>query len=112
MARVNTKDRTSRAIFDLVRLLFVATARANVDPASVAAEASGDTTITVTGALLGDFVLLSMETDRITGVNAAIHAFVSAADTVTLHVTNNTVAAGAAIDIAATNMQVTVLRRG
>lgn len=112
MARANIKDKTARAIFDLLRLVFVATARAAVDPASVAAEASGDTTISVPGALLGDFVLLSMETDRLTGVNAAIHAFVSAADTVTLHVTNNTVAAGAAIDIASTSMQVTVFRRG
>lgn len=112
MAKTNISQAVAQAIFDLIRLVFVATVRASVDPASIAAEASGDTTITVTGALLGDYVLLSMETDRITGVNLSVHAFVSAADTVTLHLSNGNAAAGAAIDVAATSMQVTVLRRG
>lgn len=112
MASVNITRQIAQAIFDLVRLVFVASVRVSIDPASIAAEASGDTTATVAGALLGDYVLLSMETDRITGVNLGVHAFVSAADTVTLHLSNGNVAAGPAIDLAATNCQITVLRRG
>src|SRR5574341_1081431 len=100
MATNNIPRQLSQAFTDLIRLLFVATVRASVDPASVAAEASGDTTVTVTGALLGDFVLVSWETDRFTGVNAQWVAFVSAADTVTIHISNGNAAAGAAIDIA------------
>lgn len=90
----------------------IVTVRSSVNPASVAAEASGDTTIVATGAALGDLAEVTWETDVWTGVNAPMpHAWVSAADQVSIKVTNNNVAAGAAIDIAATNCQITVWRR-
>lgn len=112
MARPNITEKIGRALFDAVRQLFVATVRVSINPASVAAEASGDTTFTLTGVLLGDFVHISWETDVWTGVNAPYpYPWVSVADTVTVKVTNNTVAAGAAIDIAATTIQASAWRR-
>jgi|SRR5581483_2767872 len=108
--RDNTKPQYAQAIRDMLGLVKVVDVRATVDPASVAAEGTGETTVTATGALLGDFVLWGVET-KILNVNAAITVYVSAADTVSIQLSNNTVAAGAAIDLASASWQFTVLRR-
>jgi len=110
MAARNITRAIAQAIFDLIRVVFVATVRVSVDPASVAAEGTGETTVTLTGALLGDYLLWGCET-KILNVNAAITAYVSAADTVSIQLSNNTVAAGAAIDLAAAVWTFTALRR-
>src|SRR5207245_1063637 len=78
----------------------------------VAAEASGDPTVTRTGALAGDFILCSTESAAWDTLNTpAPTAYCSAADTVRVRVTNNNVAAGAAIDVASSTMQFHALRR-
>lgn len=67
---------------------------ATYDPASLADGASATTTVTVTGAELGDFAKASFDND-LQGVTIA--AWVSAADTVSVKFTNNT---GGVIDLA------------
>jgi len=72
------------------------------DFASVADGAQATTTVTVTGAALGDFCQASV------GVNQAgviLHAYVSAADTVTVVLQNET---GGAVDLASTTLSVLV----
>jgi hypothetical protein len=103
MALQDTPNWLSRLIRQLVATVKVVTFSVSVNPASIAAEASGDTTLTATGALLGDIVQgVGMSADILTGVNAAVSPlFVSVADTVTVHISNNNAAGGAAIDIAA-----------
>ena len=62
--------------------------------------------ITVTGAVLGDFVLVSHSLDT---TDLAIVAVVSAADTVTYQLLNNT---GGAIDLGSGTVTVRVLPKG
>src|SRR5207245_8367920 len=103
---------TGKAIGDMLGVQFVASVRVAVDPASVAAEASGDTTVTLTGALAGDFILAATESAAWDTLNTpSPTAYCSAADTVRVRVTNNNVAAGAAIDVASSTMQFHALRR-
>jgi hypothetical protein len=82
---------------------------ATLDPASVAAEASGTDTITVPGVQLGDMVL-GVSLGVTINSNLVVQAFVSAANTVTLMFTNNNVAAGAAIDVASATVRLLVVR--
>lgn len=103
---------TARAIRDLLGLAFVVSVRATVNPASVAAEGTGVTVVTATGALLGDLVLFGVETADLLNVNAGIHVYVSDADEIAINLSNNTVAAGAAVDLASASWQFIVLRRG
>lgn len=63
------------------------------DPASVANGASAFTLLTVPGAVLGDYAEVAFS---LTVANMSISAFVSAADTVTVVLTNNT---GSAVDL-------------
>lgn len=67
-------------------------ARATVDFASTATQVSTDSTgITVTGAALGDPVILGSDTTFL--ANAVYTAFVSAADTVKVRLSNGTAGA-------------------
>jgi hypothetical protein len=80
----------------------------SVTVANQASIADGDEVavdITVTGAALGDFVLVSASVDVVDGV---VNAQVTAADTVTVVMANNT---GVAIDLAAVTYYVVVLKR-
>jgi hypothetical protein len=101
----------AQAVGELVGARHVVTVRGSIDLGSIAAEASGDATLAAAGAVLGDTVDWGFETDRLTGVNLAFAAFVSAAGLITIHGTNNNVAAGAAIDLAATVFVFRVMRR-
>lgn len=76
---------------------------ATVDPASIADgdEVAGE--ITVTGAALGDFVLASFSLDV---ADLVVAAAVTAANTVTYSILNNT---GGAIDLASGTLRVRVL---
>lgn len=81
----------------------VLTGSKTFDFPSVAAAAETTTTVTVTGAALGDFVV-----GVALGVSAgglALSGYVSAANTVTVVARNNT---GAAIDLASTTLSVRV----
>lgn len=76
---------------------------ATVDPASIADgdEVAGE--ITVTGAALGDFVLASFSVDV---ADLVVAAAVTAANTVTYSILNNT---GGAIDLASGTLKVRVI---
>lgn len=60
--------------------------------------------VTVTGAALGDFVLVSMGVDT---VDAVVAGAVTAANTVTVTLLNNT---GGAVDLASTTVRIAVLQ--
>lgn len=75
---------------------------ATYDPASLADGASATTTVTVTGAALGDFATASFGAD-LQGVT--LDAWVSAADTVSVKFTNNT---GAAVDLSSAPLRARV----
>lgn len=72
---------------------------ATVDPASVAAEASGTDTITVPGLALGDMVVAWSPGVTINS-NLVVQVWVSAANTLSIMYSNGNAAAGAAIDVA------------
>lgn len=80
------------------------TATATWDPASIAAAAQATTTVTVTGARLGDTAMASFSLD-LQGMQMT--AYVSAANTVTVVLRNGT---AAAIDLASGTLRATVLR--
>lgn len=104
-------EKLARALYDVLGMQFIASTRATVDPASVAAEGVGFTDVTVTGAALGDLVLFGVGTADLLNVNAGIQVYVADANTVTIVLANNTVAAGAAIDLASAVWTIVVLRR-
>lgn len=98
----DTPNWFARFVRQLLGLTAVATFSVSINPASVNAEASGDTTFAATGALLGDFVMgWGNSADIVTGVNFDAVVTISAADTGNFHLCNGNAAAGAAIDIAA-----------
>jgi len=74
------------------------------DPGSIAAGASTTTTITVAGAALGDFVLVSFSLD-LQGMD--VGGYVSAVNTVTVILSNLT---GSAIDLGSGTVAVLVLK--
>lgn len=77
---------------------------ATIDPASIAASATATTTITVTGAAVGDFVMVAPGVD----LNGLIYsAYVSAADTVEIALYNPT---AGAVDLASSTWKAKVLR--
>ena len=84
---------------------FVVGARASLDFASIAAGLQERLTIAAVGAALGDFVQVAPETDLTAGLE--VTAWVSAADVVTVCLSNNT---AGAIDQAATVFQASVTR--
>lgn len=81
-------------------------AAVTVDPASIAAGAIAEETVTVSGAVAGDLVLVSPPTTLNAGIGV-VGAYVSAADTVKLRLLNST---GGAVDIASASWIFGLLR--
>lgn len=75
------------------------------DPANIASGASTTTTITVSGAVLGDFVIASFSLDQ---AGCVLSAYVSAADTVTVVLFNAT---AGAVNLASGTLYARVLKR-
>ena len=75
------------------------------DPSSIADGNEEALEITVTGAALGDFVLSSLSVDML---DCVLRGAVTAADTVTLVIANNT---GGAIDIASGTAYCLVIKK-
>jgi hypothetical protein len=82
--------------------LAVATAALNFP--SIATTASADLTITVTGAAVGDYVVLALPASPAAGI--VFNAFVSAANTVTIRASNIT---GSSVDPASATYGVLVI---
>lgn len=61
---------------------------ATIDFGSVSAQTSADSTVTVTGAAIGDNVTVSVKTAAVNLANTCYTAFVSAANTVTVRLNN------------------------
>lgn len=83
---------------------FVACVQATINPGNLADAAGENDTVTVTGAKIGDIVLVGL------GVDAAgitITGYVSAANTVTVRVQNES---GGAVDLASSTCNIVVLR--
>lgn len=106
MSLTNITEQIARALFDAIRVTFVGSTRVSVDPANIAAGLQVTNDVSVVGALLGDYVLVGVETILEAGLEMT--AYVSAADTVRLITSNNT---AGAIDPTAKNYTFTVLRR-
>jgi hypothetical protein len=107
MATVDISDKVvHQSLRDVLETQVALQASATVDPASIADgdELAGE--ITVTGAALGDFVLASFSLDL---TDVALTAAVTAANTVTWTILNNT---GGAIDLAEGTLRVRVLPFG
>lgn len=88
-----------QSVFDVV-----ASVTKTVDPASLADAAGASTDVTVTGAALGDFVLLGPGVDV---ADVTVSAFVTAANTVTIRVQNES---GGAVNLASSTWNIMVLR--
>ena len=82
------------------------TSNAIYDAPSIAAGASATTTVTVTGAALGDYV--SGISLAVSAAGVTLSGYVSAANTVTVVIANLT---GAAVDLASTTLSVEVTRK-
>ncbi len=76
---------------------------ATLDVASLVDGAGATSTVTVTGAALGDFVLVSLGVD-LAGIT--VTGYVSAADTVSVRVQNES---GGTLDLASTTVRVRVI---
>src|SRR5690349_14035119 len=76
---------------------------ATYDTASLADGAGATTTVTVTGAALGDFVLVSLGVD-LQGIT--VTGYVSATDTVAVRIQNES---GGTLDLASTTIRVRVI---
>jgi hypothetical protein len=75
------------------------------DPASILDGDMESVNVTVTGAVLGDFVLVSLGTDTL---DLSLTAQVTASNTVTATLANNT---GGAVDLTSSTLRVKVLKR-
>jgi hypothetical protein len=99
-------QRSLKALFDAIRAddgrLY---ASATWDAGSIATAAEAVTEVTVTGAALGDFVLVSMSIDV---ADLTLTAQVTAAGTVTVQLANVT---GGAIDLASATVYLCVIPR-
>lgn len=62
----------------------------SVNPANIGAGAVGETTITITGAAVGDIVVMGQPTAGLTAGLVVCGAYVSAADTVKVRIFNST----------------------
>lgn len=99
-----TTSFTGLAIGDTDLFTAVYNGTATIDPASIAAGATATTTITATGAAVGDFVIVAP------GVSLAglvMTSYVSAANTVTVVLYNPT---AGAIDLASSTWKARVLQ--
>jgi len=107
MARPDTTETVSRALYDNVRLQFVAFVRIAVDfPNSGATGLSGAVTVACAGALLGDYVLMGSEAIWEAGVVLGVPQ-ISVADTIALVFSNGT---AGALNPASNTCRFTVLR--
>ena len=91
----------------------ILTAAAALDFGSIAVDESADLTISLTGAVAGDVVMLGVPEGALSGGtgatdNVTFTAFVSAADTVTVRATNND--AASAVDLASGTFRATILK--
>jgi len=82
----------------------VASVTATVDPASLADGAGASTDVTVTGAALGDFVMAAPKVDV---VDLIVDARVTAANTVTIRVQNES---GSGANLASSTWNILVIR--
>lgn len=106
MATVDISDKTvSQDNRDLLGTLVMLDASVAWDAASIANNAKEAKDITVTGAALGDFVLVSL---GVALSNLSLTASVKSTDTVTMILSNNS---GGAVDLAATTAYVRVFPR-
>ena len=92
---------TFRSLFDTI-----IHKETGVNIASLADGAGATQAVTVTGAALGDFVLVSFELDL---QDITVTAYVSAANTVEIRVQNES---GGVIDLAAATVNIVVLQPG
>jgi hypothetical protein len=83
----------------------ILTASTTYDPPNLADGASATTTVTVTGATVGDFAIASFAAD-VAGIT--IHAWVSAPNTVSVRFHNNT---GGPVDLGSATLQAKVIKR-
>jgi hypothetical protein len=93
-----------RALFQAIRTAFLF-GSATFDAASLIDAAGATTTVTVTGAALGDFVMVSHGVD-LQGIS--VTAWVSAANTVSVRFQNES---GGTLDLASTTLRAMVLKR-
>ena len=89
--QVVTINQTTGAVTTGATLTKLRTATATLDFPSISAVSQADLTITVTGAVVGDEVVLALPAAPTAGI--VFNAFVSAADTVTVRASNITAAA-------------------
>jgi len=107
MATVDISDLTNhQAIRDILATLVPLTASAVYNAGSIADGDEAAVETVVTGAALGDFVLVSLEVDL---ADLVLSASVTATDTVTSVLANNT---GGAVDLASTTLRIRVLPFG
>lgn len=99
MARIKDGKQQFSAVFREV-ILHTAT----VDPGSAADSGFASVDVSIPGAALGDFVLCAPGVDT---VDAVVGAVVTAADVVTITVTNDT---GGAVDLATSTWKFAVLK--
>ena len=107
--RQATEDQLNALLTDITAvrtvLAGILTGSATYDTASLVDGAGATTTITVTGAVLGDFVLVSFGVD-LQGIS--VTAYVSAADTVSVRIQNES---GGTLDLASTTVRALVFPR-
>lgn len=107
MATVNISDRISyQGLRDCFEALVPLDGSVTWDASSIDDGNEEAKEVTVTGAALGDFVLCSLGVDV---ADLTLTGAVTAADTVTLVLANNT---GGAVDLASTTAYARVLPRG
>lgn len=103
--RLARSDRSAiRSLFDAIRTAFLR-GSATYDAASLVDGAGATSTITVTGAALGDLVVVSAGVD-LQGIT--LTAYVSAADTVSFRLQNES---GGTLDLASTTFRALVFKR-
>jgi len=95
----NFNRRSFQDVFDVVALV-----TATVDPASLVDAAGATSSVTVTGAALGDFVLVAAPYDL---VDVTVTAYVQSANTVEIRVQNES---GAGANLASGTWNICVLR--
>lgn len=107
MATIDISDKTyHQADRDLLGTLIMLDGSETYDAGSIADGDEEVGELTITGAALGDFVLVSHSLDV---ADLAITGAVTAANTVTYQLLNNT---GAAVDLASGTVYARVIKRG
>lgn len=101
------RDRTEREALQTKtkNLSGILVGTATWDPPSVAAAAEATTSVTVTGAAMGDVALVGFSLNLPASVHLRAH--VSAADTVTVSLRNNS---GGAVDLGSGTVKVSIIK--